>query len=202
MRTLMAVGLSAFLAATPVAAQQHMGHMQHGQARMGMMGQQGHMGMYGAMGMGSAMGPGMILSLAEPLGLSEDQVDRIQTIRDDAMPAMQTQMQQAMERATAAATLLEGATTDVDAYAAALREAADHAVQARVAMARAWVQARQVLTPEQRDRLGTGIEMMTNMMRSGMMGPGMMYGGMMGSGMMGPGMMHGRGMWATPDTTP
>ena len=77
-------------------------------------------------------------------------------------------------------------TPDLEAYEARLREATSHMVQARVAMARAGVEARQVLTPEQRDRLSFARQMMREMrpgtMGGGMMGQGMMDGGMMGQG--------------------
>lgn len=85
-----------------------------------------------------------------------------------------------------ASELLDSDSPDLAAYEARLREATDHMVQAYTAMARASVEARQLLTPEQRDRLSVARQMIHQMR------PGTMGGGMMGNGMMSRGMVHQR----------
>jgi Spy/CpxP family protein refolding chaperone len=215
MRKLTTLAVAMMLAAAPLAAQQgHQAHHQGAQqGAMGMMGSMGAMqggmmqGMMGGMGlMGMHGGPAMILRLAQPLGLSDAQVEQIQEIQTQAWETAQPQMQQAAEAARAASAVLEGDAPDMDAYQAHLREAADHGVQARVAMARAAASARAVLTAEQRSKLVTGMNMMSHMMQGGMMGQGMMgqgaRGGMMGA-MGGMPCMQGNGMMGgvAPDTT-
>lgn len=217
MRKITTLAVAMMLAAAPLAAQQ--GQQAHHGAQkgsMGMMGSTGAMhggmmqGMMGQTGMGGMMGmhsgPAMILRLAQPLGLSDAQVAQIEQIQKESQAAAQPYVQQAAEAARAASDALQGDAPDLDAYSEGLREAADQMVQAHVAMARAGVEARGVLTAEQRDKLGTGMNMMSHMMQGGMMGQGM-SGGMMGAmgggmpcmqgGMMGGGMMGA----AVPDTT-
>lgn len=203
MRAMMTTALIALLAAGPAGAQEHHDPQQAGQqpGHTGQMGMQGVMGMMGSMGMHG--GPDMVLRMAKPLGLTDAQVERLQGIRDAAREAMQQHMQQAMQAGKAAGELLGGASPDLDAYQARLREAADHGVLADVAMARATVQVRQILTPEQRGMLETGMRMMQHMMQggSGMMTQGAMQQGTMQCMMMD--MMRSGGMGSvTPDTTP
>ena len=164
--------LGGMLVAAPLYAQEH----QHGQQQPEEQG--------GMMQMQQMMpGPMMILQLREPLGLTQAQVGRLEAIRDRVQGEHQPHMQAAMRAMQEAQALLEGPTPDLSRYEAKLREAADHHVQAHVPMARAWLEAREVLTPEQRSNLQFGMKVMQQMMRErmqGMMGemrPGMMQGG-------------------------
>lgn len=124
--------------------------------------------------------PQMILRMREALHLTDPQVQRIETIQNGVRQGHQSHMHAALLAMQEAQRLLEADSPDWPRYEAQLREASDHHVQAHVAMARASVDARNVLTVEQRERLGTGATMMREMMQGGMpgmrerMGPGMM----------------------------
>ena len=145
-------------------AQQH----EHGQqpARPeGMMQMQGMMPMQGMM-----RGPGTVLQFRGPLNLTDAQVQRIETIRDRAGEAHQPHMQAAMRAMQEAAGMLETPTPDMSGYEAKLREAANHHVLAHATMARAWLEAREVLTAEQRSNLQFGMRMMQQMMSERMQG--------------------------------
>ena len=124
--------------------------------------------------------PQMILRMREALDLTDQQVQRIEAIQGEMQQGHQPHMHAAMQAMQEAQRLLEADSPDWTRYEAQLREATNHHVQAHVAMARASVDARNVLTAEQRERLGTGMTMMREMMQGGM--PGMME--RMGSGMM------------------
>jgi Spy/CpxP family protein refolding chaperone len=78
-------------------------------------------------------------------------------------------MEAAMEAHRTAASILETETPDLTAYATALNQAADHMVMAHVTMTRTALEARDLLTPEQREQLDEGMSH----------GPGM-HGGMHG----------------------
>lgn len=204
-----ALAMAATLMAGPAAAQGHhgarsdsvqggmgmmqdqSGMMQGGMMQMmrGMHGQQGVMG--GGM-MGMPMGPGMVLRLQESLELTEDQIAQLEALRDSARATMRRHMLQGMQGMRAASELLTADSPDLDAYGAQLREAMNHMTLAHVAMARAGIEARQALTPEQRDRLSLARRMMDEM-GSGMMGDGMMGSGMMRGGMMNRGGGNGSG---------
>lgn len=156
-------------------------------------------GMEMGMGMGmpgSAMvSPEMLLRMAEPLGLAQEQISRLEAVRDSR--GAPQQMHEAMDAHQKAMTSLQGSAPSVEAYEQALRQVVDRMVAMHTAMAQAAIDARAVLTPDQLARLDTGMQMMKQMMGSGMMGgmgSGMMDG--MGSGMMGAmgsGMMRGMG---------
>jgi Spy/CpxP family protein refolding chaperone len=207
MRKLMAVVVTTLLAVAPAAAQQgqpmpHANMPGYGMHRQAMGG--GMMGM-GMMGMGMH-GPGMILALQSSLGLSDTQVQQIQKIRDDARTAVQKDMQQAMQAHHVAMQALMNDNPDTAAYQKNLQQAANDFVSAQVAMAQAYVNAREALTADQRQKLDEGAAMIHDLMeQGGMMGHGMMGGwmrsGMMqgwtGRGGMGHGWMHGQ----QPDTT-
>jgi Spy/CpxP family protein refolding chaperone len=140
-------------------------------------------------------GPEMVLHLREPLELSPAQVQRIEAIRDSVQREHRPHAHAAMRAMGEAGAMLEASNPDLSRYEARLREAADHYVQAHAAMARGWLRAREVLTPEQRSNLRFGMKVMQQMMAEHMqaMMPGMM--GMMRQMM--PGTMPGR----MPDTT-
>ena len=162
------------------------------------------MAMAGGMGMETGMGvdmdvsgtgltsPEMLLRMADPLGLTQEQIDRLSAIRD-ARGASEDE-EKALEARRKAITSLQGETPSISAYEQGLREAAAYMVAAQTAVAQAALEARAVLTPDQRSRLDMGLQMMRYMMGSGMMG-GMTGSGMMDSGvisgMMGSGMMGG-----------
>ncbi|MFO7892818.1 MAG: Spy/CpxP family protein refolding chaperone [Longimicrobiales bacterium] len=193
MRKTFAALVAIMLAAAPAMAQGHHGARADSSRGMGMLqGQSGMMQggmmqmMQSGMMMGMAMGPGMVLRLQESLGLTEDQVTELETLRDSAQSTMRQHMMQGMQVMHAASEQLGSDSPDLDAYEARVREATNHMVQAHTAMARAAVEARQVLTPEQRERLALARSMMKEM-RQGMMGGGMMNRGMMDRGMMNQG---------------
>jgi len=145
----------------------------------GMMGGYGAMGGYGMMGAteGMASLPAGLLAAAEQLGLSADQKTRLESIATTARENGVSQMQAARQARQQAAQALNGNAPDLDAYAKALHTASDHMVQAQVAMAKASLDARAVLTPEQRTRLQNGMAL-AGEMACGMAG----YGGAMHGG--------------------
>ncbi|HKJ93609.1 MAG TPA: Spy/CpxP family protein refolding chaperone, partial [Longimicrobiales bacterium] len=167
----MAVVAIALLAAAPAAAQQgqpmhrdtsgwgmHGQWMGRGMMGPGMMGpgmMGGTMMGRGMMGMGMH-GPGMLLALKSSLGLTDAQVQQIQKIRDDARTTVQGAMQQAMQAHQSAMQALMDDNPDVGAYQKGLQQAADRFVAAQVAMAKAYVSARNVLTDSQRQKLDEG----------------------------------------------
>lgn len=97
--------------------------------------------------------PNMILSYRSQLGLSTDQMARLEALQKAAEPVCAEHMRLAMEAHRAANQMLEPASPDFMAYAAKLREMAGHIVEAHVTMAKAAVAARNDLTPAQRTTL-------------------------------------------------
>ena len=200
MRKLTIIAIAALLGSAPATAQE--GHEKH---RMPMHGQS-MQGMGHCMAMMGGPPPQMLLHHQEALGLSADQVSRLEALRDRAHETAMPHMQPGMHAHMSAVELLEGDSPDFQGYEARIREAADHMVRAHVAMARVAVDARRVLTPEQQARLGKlGGGMMGGEhgkmgagqagMDHGAMG-GMDHGAMSGMGMMGCMMM---GMGTAPD---
>jgi Spy/CpxP family protein refolding chaperone len=94
--------------------------------------------------------PAMILNHRADLGLTSDQVSRLEQLQRDAASACTMHMRLAMTTYQAANRLLEPAAPRFAAYSAKLKEAAGHMVEAHVAMAKAAVAARNVLTAAQR----------------------------------------------------
>ncbi|MFO8174647.1 MAG: Spy/CpxP family protein refolding chaperone [Gemmatimonadota bacterium] len=195
MRNTLAALVAIVLATAPAMAQEHHHARADSSRGMGMMQDQSGMMqggmmqmMHGQSGMmmGMAMGPGMILRLEESLDLTENQVAELEMLRDSVQPTMGQHMMQGMQLMQAASAMLDSDAPDLDAYEARLREAMNHMVLAHASMARAGVEGRQVLTPEQRERLSLVRQVMDEM-HSGMMGGGMMSGGMMDPGMMNQG---------------
>lgn len=168
MRTLITAFALAVLLPVTVQAQEQeqdppQGH-RHGQGM-----QQGmqHGGMQGGMGMGMGMammrahpGPGMILRLRESLELSEEQVERLTAMHEEAHEGMQAHMEQAREARSRAHEIMMGEDPDMDAFGEALQEAATHRVQAQQAMARVHLEAGEVLSDDQRQLLHTITEAM------------------------------------------
>lgn len=188
------------LAATALPAQQHGMNMQERDSMPGMMGQQQMMmdgmmgdgmmgsGMMQMMGQGMGMmptggpGPQMILRMEESLGLTDEQVTRLEEIRDEFSGAQRQHMTAAMSAHQEARQAVQGDAPDFDAYEEALGHASEHMVQGHLAMARAAAESRDVLTEEQRTRLQEGMGMMQGMMGGSGMGDGMMQGRGQGRG--------------------
>jgi len=174
------------LAAAPVAAQ-HGQHGQHGQGGQQQAPPQQQPStpqtmadhMQRCMEMMTGTSPGMLLQHRQDLSLTSDQVRRLETIRSRTDQAAMTHMRAGMEAAASAGTQLSSNSPNFQAYETRLRQAADHMVQAHVALARGAVEARQVLTSDQQSRLATlrpaGHEMASGEMQPGQgMGRGMM----------------------------
>lgn len=143
----------------------------------GMGGPGSMMGMMAGGMMRTAGGPAMILGLEESLELTDDQVARLEALHESAQTEMRQHRMQGMQTMRSAQELLEGESPDLSAYEERLREAANHMVLAHTAMARAGVDARALLTPEQRERLALARTMMQETragMREEVMMPGMM----------------------------
>lgn len=136
-------------------------HEMMGERMMTMMGQ-GMMGrgmmqmMSEGMGMMPTGGPApsMLLRMREALELSDEQVSRLEEIRDRHGARSHAPGDSGMMEAPQnAAAMLEGDEPDLDAYEAELRDLADRMVEVHVRMTRAALEARDVLTDEQRARL-------------------------------------------------
>ena len=173
LRTPLLVTALALAVASPVLAQQHEHEGQRKPADMGAMHCGDGMTMMHGMPAGrhdtrgaamdsmrhemmAMMGPptpAMILSRKRQLGLSADQVSRLEALQKEAEPACAEHMRLAMTTVGAANQLLTAATPDYVAYSAKLNEAAGHMIEAHVALAKAAVAARNVLTPAQRQTL-------------------------------------------------
>lgn len=153
------------------------GMMMGGMMGQGMMGS-GMMGMMGqGMGMMATGGPGAaaMLDMRDALDLTDEQVSRLETIRDELAATVQPLMTAMMSSHTAAADALRGEEPDFDAYQQGLQGAANIMVSVHVAMARSQAEARDVLTPDQFERLQSrGPQMMGDVMQMhgwpGMMG--------------------------------
>ncbi len=191
MKTLSMLAVAALVFSGPAAAQQggppQNMPMAHGQ-------EPAH-----CMAMLGGPSPQMLLENRDALGLTAEQVSRIEALRDEAMEAVMPHMQTAMSAHGLAARQLQAHPPDFKAYEAGLREIADQMVLAHVAVARIAVRTGNLLTPEQRATLEE--RMSQNAMmgdRQGMsgnaagMGPGGMGGmfehcAMMDMGRMSPG---------------
>ena len=131
-------------------------------------------GMHGMMM--ASPGPGMILRLQETLELTEDQVSALESMHAEARETMQQHRQAASEAREKAHEAMTGESADIDAFQAGLEEAAMHEVQAMVAMARVHMQAGDVLTDAQTEKLHTLMEAMKEMHHEGMgQGEGMQH---------------------------
>lgn len=116
-----------------------------------------------------------MLDMHDALHLTDEQVSRLEAIRDGLAGTVQPLMTAMMASHTAAAQALQGDTPDFDVYQQNLQAAANIMVSAHVAMARSQVEARDVLTPEQLEMLRErGPSMMGSVMQMhgwpGMMG--------------------------------
>ena len=150
---------AALLASTPAAAQGH----EHGQGA-----QQPAAGMGMPMMMPMEMmatTPAMLLRMRQQLGLTADQAGRLEALQRSTEAAHQQHMSAAMQPMRDANAILQGDHPDFNRYEAAVRQAAEHHVAAHVAMARAAVDGRAVLTGEQRARLHGAMDSMMPMMQ-------------------------------------
>ena len=199
-RIMKAAALAVLAAAGPLAAQQNPtppppparapampGMAQQPGApgrRQGMMG-----GMMGLMGM-APHGAREILAMGTALGLSPAQLQQLQTIAMHAMQAARPHMQAALQAHQAATQAMEAETPDVARFQTELQSAANHFVEAQVALAHSGVAALAVLTPEQRAnvRFAMRLEHARMMQEPGGM-PGMPGMGRPGARPM-PGMPH------------
>lgn len=145
--------LLASLVGAPLGAQQ-MGTMhQGGHRHQGeMMGSESPMGSGFGMDMMQTVGPGpaALLSDGDRLGLTLDQKERLQALADQVSEEGGAHMQAAMAARARAREILTEDAPDLAAYQGALQEASEQMVQLHVAYARAALEAREVLTPDQR----------------------------------------------------
>lgn len=170
------LGMLAALAmlAPAASAQQGGGHGAHGAKKGSSGGQMG--GMRG--GHGAMLGhvPMAILHQQEALGLSEQQVSRVEALQDSVM-ALHERAMAAMQEARGG---IEGAFgedgIDVEAYRRAVRAAADRRVEARVRAAEIASGALDVLDDSQRERFLYAIHLMHRMHGGKGDGHGMMKG--------------------------
>jgi hypothetical protein len=105
--------------------------------------------MHGMMQMMGPPSPGMILSFKQQLGLSSDQVTRLETLQKQAEATCAEDMRLATTAHQAADKLLDASSPDLTAYTGKLKEASAHMVEGHVAMAKAAVEARTILTAAQ-----------------------------------------------------
>jgi Spy/CpxP family protein refolding chaperone len=144
---------------------------QRDSARMGhdmMCSGMGGMGMGGGMQMRMSVSglpsPAQILRAAEVLGLTPDQRARIEAIQTGHSQAAEPHMKQMMAAYERLAAAVKGDQPDVAAYEAALREAMGQMAALHIAAARAGLQARNILTTDQRARFESLVTMMEAMM--------------------------------------
>lgn len=162
------------------------GMMGGGSMGPGMMGP-GMMQTMGGMEMMATGGPGpaMLLRMREALDLTDEQVTRLEELREGSGEQIHGQMTTAMQARREALEILDREAPDFAAYERVLERAFDAMVGAHVTMARAAVEARDVLTPEQRGELEGTMKMMRGTMGApDGMGDGAMPGGRMDGGMM------------------
>lgn len=138
----------------------------------------GGMGMMGGMSMMARSGmrganPSMLLAQRDVLELTDDQVQRLEELQEkqkgmmkgmhEGMMAVRGQMRDAMDAES----------PDMEAYRSALEGMADQMVSHHMQRARFQQQVLDVLTPEQREKLQTGMQMMRHMMGDRGMGGSM-----------------------------
>lgn len=192
MRTASIIAIVALLGAAPVAAQQGHAHDDIAMRSDNMRGMEHCMAM-----MGGGSSPQMLLQHRDELGLTADQVRRIEQLGAQTQQSVVPHMQSAMEARSSAAALIRSDSPDLAAYETMLRQAADHMVMAHTTSARIGLQARDILTMDQQARLQDLVDEMGgmhSMVGDGqhMMGEGDHTGGAMGAMM--SCMMMGSGM--------
>ena len=134
---------------------------------MGMMGMMGNDMMRSQQGQGHAMMRGqrgnrtggmmydssMMAHMKSQLGLSDEQMQKLRTIRQRTCAAAQPHMKLAMQAHQAAMQALQSDNPDMAAYKGQLDQAATYMVEAQVEMAKGMVEFRNSLTTEQRRKL-------------------------------------------------
>jgi len=148
-----------------------------GEMMPGMMGEGMMSGMMGEGMMPGMMGEGMMsgmmdmdcpclpLRLRGSLGLSEDQVQRIEDIEERSGKEQAEHTGLATEAQRAAMAALHAQNPNLQEYEARLREAASHGVEAQLALARGSIRAREILTAAQREQLRSAVEAMRELMQ-------------------------------------
>ncbi len=121
--------------------------------------------MRGGMGMMSsfAPGPAMLIRMSPVLDLTEKQTTELEDIQADLTDDRASHMPLVMEAHQQAAKWIASGETDLTAYEDTLREAMDHLIAVHVKVARAALDARALLTDEQRARLDGATAMMRHM---------------------------------------
>lgn len=179
-------------------AQEVEGHrgMKAGMHGQGMMGRMAGMRGSGMMGgpHGAMLGhvPTAILHQSDALGLSDEQIARVEALRDSVAAIHETAMEAMHESHAGLEEAFTESGIDVAAYRSALRAAADRMVGAHVATAEAARSALQVLDAGQREKFLYALHVMHRM--HGGDGTIEGHGMMKGHGTMkGHGMMRGHG---------
>lgn len=131
---------------------------------------EGMMGMMGSRAMGMMLSPRVILMQKDALDLSDEQIERLESLqhrmdhgREPGMSQGHSMMQQ-LEKA------LDPENPDLETYESLLNQMADHHVQMQVQMARLGIEALDVLTADQREKVRYGMKLMHGMMGGMMMG--------------------------------
>jgi len=130
---------------------------------MGMMGSGAMMSGRGMMGMMGAS-PSMLLSQRDVLALDDDQVARLEELREKQQGMMQGMHRGMMAVRGQMQDVMAADSLDMEAYRKAVEAMADQMVGHHMQMARFHEQVLDVLTPEQREKLQTGMRMMRRMM--------------------------------------
>ena len=138
-----------------------------GEDKMDMM--SGDMGMMSS----SAPGPAMLIRMGQVLELTEKEITDLEAIQVELTDQRASHMPLVKEAHQQAADLIAGGETDLAEYEDTLWEAMEHMISVHVSVARAALDARAVLTDEQRARLEGASAMMRHM-------EGMRDGGMQG----------------------
>jgi hypothetical protein len=134
-----------------------------GEDKMDMM--SGDMGMMSS----SAPGPAVLIRMGQVLDLTEKQITDLEVIQVELTDQRASHMPLVMAAHQQAADLIVDDETDLAEYEDTLREAMGHMISVHVSVARAALDARAVLTDEQRVRLEGAVAMMRHMesMRDG-----------------------------------
>lgn len=177
MRNVAWIAVMALAAASPVAAQhQHGDSAQAGAVTQMGHGQQAGMGMQMGEGMGMHAGAPMMdmhggidamLRLTAPLGLSEEQVTRLEALKAAAAQEAMHHEHMATQSHHAALMAIHHGDIDLAAHEAKLKETMNHHLMAQMAKATKLAEARTVLTSEQRSKLDFAMEAMRAMMGMG-----------------------------------
>ncbi len=126
--------------------------------------------MMGDEGMGRGMmgahrlTPAKLLDMREALDLTEDQVARLETTQKSLAELGSEKMRVARGAHEAAALELAADDPDIKAYESALSAAMDSMVQWHVGVAQGAIEARSILTDDQRSLVDSGMTMMRHMM--------------------------------------